>query len=227
MATTSRRSTAAAARVAVSAMISLLAVAGCSDGSGDRVAASVEVNEAQRGGGGWGTLAIQANWVEQYDTLSEMAMKADVVVIAQATGVDGVRSSGGEGLENSGFAQVRFDVVRSISDWDADSVVVEFDQPNSMKELEEQVAGFPPAVIFLRNKGLEEEGFYRLVNDQALWTEQPDGGLLPPLYGYHFEEKYGTELGAMKSLDDLAEHLVAARRGCDPDCGRGPRPEDG
>jgi hypothetical protein len=221
-----RRAMARAARGAAGAVISVLAVAGCSDGSAERVAASVAVNEAQRGGGGWGTLAVQANWVEQYDTLAEMGMKADVVVIAQAAGIEGVRRVGGEGLEGLNLAQVRFEVIRAISDWDADSIVVELDEPYSMKELEEQVAGFPPAVILLRNKGLEEEGFYRLINDQALWTEQPGGGLLPPLYGYHFDEKYGAELGEMKSLDDLADHLETARRECDPVCGRGPRPED-
>ncbi|HMJ76016.1 MAG TPA: hypothetical protein VK507_08590 [Iamia sp.] len=205
----------------------MLLVAACSDSSGERADAVAGVNEAQRGGGGWGTLAIQADWVERYDTLAEMGMKADVVVIAQATGVDGVRRVGGEGLEGINLAQVRFEVIRAISDWDADSVVVEFDEPNSLKALEE-VAGFPPAVLILREKGTKEEaGLYRLVNDQALWTEQPDGGVFPPLYGSPSVERYASELGEIKGLEGLGGHLEAARRRCDPECGRGPRPEGG
>jgi hypothetical protein len=218
----------AVTRVAGVVVVAVLLVAACSDGSGERedAAAVVMVNEAQRGGGGWSALAIQAEYVEAYDTLAEMGMKADVVVIAQATGVDGVRRRGPEGLAGSALAQIRFEVIRAISDWDADSVVVEFDEVMSLTALEEQVVGFPPAVLVLREKGTKEEaGFYRLVNSQGLWTEQPDGGLFAPLFGFPFDGTYASELGEMKGLEDLGDHLEAARRECDPECGRGPRPE--
>jgi hypothetical protein len=211
---TGRNRRAAVVRVAGVVVVGLL-VGACSDGSDEREGAAVVVNEAQRGGGGWAALAVQAEYVERYDTLAEMGMKADVVVIAQATGVDGVRG---------GLAQVRFEVVRAISDWDADSVVVELDEVMPIQALEEQVAGFPPTVLMLRDKGLEEEGFYRLVNDQALWTEQPDGGLFAPLFGNLMSDTFASELAEMKTLEDLGDHLEEARRECDPECGRGPRP---
>jgi hypothetical protein len=64
-----------------------------------------------------------------------------------------------------------------------------------------------------------------LVNSQGLWTEQPDGGLFAPLYESPFDDTFASELGEMKGLDDLGDHLETARRQCDPECGRGPRPE--
>ena len=190
MATTSSNNSngmAAVLRVAASVVVAVLLVAACSDGSGEGVAA----NDAQSGGGGWDMLPIAADEVEYFDSLAQMGKMADIVVIAQPTGVDGTRRVGPEGDEGIDLAQVRFEVIRPISDWDKDSIVLEFPvaSPEAYKALEEQVAGFPPAVLAVRDLGTVEPdraGLYRLMNSESLWTEQPDGsGLVAPLAEEH------------------------------------------
>lgn len=215
-------------RVVAGVVLAALLVAACSDGSGERenAAAAAAANEAQADGGGWDVFAMQANEVEGFATLTEMGMMADDVMIAQATGVDGVRHAGAEREEGIDLAQVRFEVIRSISDWDAsESVVVEFyvPTPESAKALEERITGFPPTLLALREKRTregKETGFYRLVNSRSLWAEQPDGGLVAPLAeDVGGEPEFASELAEIKSLEDLGDHLDAARRECDGECG--------
>jgi hypothetical protein len=201
------------------AVLVALLVAACSDGTGERESVAV-ANEAQADGGGWDVLAAYGNEVEGFDTLAQMGKIADVVVIAQATGVEGVRRVGPEGEEGIDLVQVRFEVIRAISDWDEDSILLELDAPapDVLEALEEQISGFPPALLAVREKGREEAGFYRVVNSRSLWTEQPDGGLVAPLD----LDAAGGELAVaeIRSLEHLGDHLEAARRDCDPECGR-------
>lgn len=222
MRTTSSRGVVVSRIVAGATLVALL-VAACANGSSGRDAA-IAANEAQVDGGGWDMLAMQADEVERFDTLAEMGQIADFVLIAQATGVDGVRRVGPEGDEGIDLAQVRFEVVRAIGDWNKDSIVLEFfiPTPQALKALEEQVAGFPPTVLAVRDKGAgdpEEEGLYRLVNSESLWTAQPDGGLVAPLAEDHSDREFASELADVKDLEELGDHLEAARRGCDGECG--------
>lgn len=220
MRTTSDKSV-AAFRAAVSVVLVALLAAACSDGTGERVGASAVANEAQADGGGWSQLAMQANEVERFDTLAEMGKIADFVLIAQAAGVDGVRRVGPEGSEGIELAQVRFEVIRAIGDWDEKSILLEFyvPTPEAMSALEAQVVGFPPTVLAVREKADKEAGFYRLVNSRSLWTEQPDGGLVAPLAEDPGGEEFASELTELKGLEDLGDHLEAARRDCDGECG--------
>jgi hypothetical protein len=226
-------------------VLALLLVGACSDSrDGENAAvAAVAANAAQADGGGWRAFATQANEVEGFASLAEMGQIADVVVIAQATGIDGVRRTGGEGDEGIDLAQIRFDVIRAVSDWDSESVVVEFyvGSPEAARALEERVVGFPPTLLALREKGTKEEaGLYRLVNSKSLWAEQPGGGLIAPLVEV-FEppapvtseapgvgeipradpedEEFSPELAETKTLNDLGDLLEAARRECDGECG--------
>lgn len=211
-------------------MLAVLLVGACSDGSGESEnAAAMAANEAQADGGGWDVFATQANEVEGFSTLAEMGQIADVAVIAQATGVDGMRRTGGDGDEGIDLVQVRFEVIRSISDWHAESVVVELDagSPAAARALEERVGGFPPTLLALREKGREEAGFYRLVNSKSLWTEQPGGGVVAPLVEFfevpeaaQEEREFAAERAEINGLEDLADHLEAARQECGPECGR-------
>ncbi|HEV7721246.1 MAG TPA: hypothetical protein VGO60_08175 [Iamia sp.] len=219
-------------RVAVGVALALLLAAGCSGGSSEN-AAAVAANEAQTDGGRWDMLAVQADEVEFFHSLAEMGKIADVVVIAQATKVDGVRRVGPEGEEGIDLAQVRFEVIRAVSDWDENSITLDFYVPSreALKALEEQVAGFPPAVLAVRDKGTVEArwaGQFQLVNQESLWTEQPGGGLVAPLAqhdaldaegGGGVEREFASELAEIKTLDDLGGLLDAGRRECDGECG--------
>lgn len=205
----------------VTVPVVLFAVA-CSGGEGagpDQGAAAL-ADEARTDGGGWGAHVGPTHDLERFATLAEMGQEADAVVLGRPTGVDDPGRAGG-------IAHVRFEVVRDISDGDADDVVVEVDVLASPDALEEEVAGFPPAVLILRE---QEPGSYRLVNGHGLWTEQPDGGVVAPLTAdpldvlFAPEQAGQAELAALEGLDDLGDHLGAARRRCEPECGRGPRP---
>jgi hypothetical protein len=242
--TSSSKGIAPVFRAAAGVVLAGLLVAACSDGSGESENAAAAANEAQADGGGWSMFATQANEVEGFPSLAEMGRIADEVVIAQATGIDGVRTVGPEGQgESIDLAQVRFEVIRSISDWDAESVVVEFyvGSPEAARAFEQRVAGLPPTLLALRDKGLEEAGFYRLVNSKSLWTEQPGGGLVAPLADPFEAERaaamaeaagpdateapeepqeFASELAELESLDGLAGHIEEARRECGSECGR-------
>lgn len=171
-------------------------------------------------GGGWGAHVGPTHDLERFATLAEMGQEADAVVIGRATGVDDTGQAGG-------IAHVRFEVARAISDGDADDVVVEVDVLASPDALEERVAELPPAVLVLRDG---EPGSYRLVNAHGLWTEQPDGGVVAPLTADPLDVLFATEQAelaareGLEGVDDLGDHLEAARRRCEPECGRGPRP---
>jgi hypothetical protein len=195
-----------------------LLVAACSGSSSARQEVTVVTNETQAEGGEWRTLARIAEEVEGFPTLADLGKMADVVVVAQATGIaGGLRGRGAD------LIRIRFAVVRPVSDWDEESIVVELDLPSatSVEALDAAVAGFPPALLALREKGgPDEAGRYRLVSSKALWTEQPGGGLIAPLA----EDVSGgpdlaAELTEARKLDGLADHLEAARRDCDGECG--------
>jgi hypothetical protein len=202
----------------VAVLVVLLAVA-CSggEGAGPDQDATALADEAQADGGGWGALVGPTHDLERFATLAEIGQEADAVLIGRATGVDDTERAGG-------IAHVRFEVVRAISDGDVEPVVVEVDVLASPDALEEQVAGFSPAVLMLRE---EEPGSYRLVNAHGLWTEQPDGGVVAPLVAEPTDDLFAAEraeLAELEGLDELGDHLEVARRRCEPECGRGPRP---
>ena len=209
-------------RAAAGVVLAALLVAACADGSGQReTMAAVAADEAQADGGAWRTFATMAEEVEGFDTLAEMGKIADAVLIAQATGVDGVRRVGPGGDGGIDLVQIRFAVIRAIGDWHEDSVVLELDRPAAamIAALEEQVPGLPPTLVAVRDKGGEEAGSHRLVNSLSLWTEQPDGGLVAPLAEDPSGRELASELADLESLEDLGDHLEAARRDCDPECG--------
>ncbi len=196
----------------------MLLVAACSGRTAGHEDRTVATNETQAEGGGWRTLARMAEEVEGFPTLAVMAQMADVVVVAQATGI-----AGGLRAEGVDLIRIRFAVVRPVSDWEGRSIVVEIDLSGStsMESLEQRIAGFPPTLLALREKGDPGEADrYRLVSSKALWTEQPGGGLIAPLA----EDVSGgpdlaAELAETRTLDDLADHLEAAREDCDGECG--------
>lgn len=206
-------------RGAATLALSAVLATACSAGP-DEVRATVAVNTAQVDGGGWSVLATPADEVERFATLAELGRIADVVLIAQPTGVDGVRRVGPEGLGGHELAQLRFAVVRAVSEWDEDEVVLEVDVPAAgVEALEEQVAGFPPALLAVRAKVDEEAGRYRLVSSRALWTEQPGGGLVAPVAEKDLGGALVERLAEVDTLDELGDHLDAARAECDPECG--------
>lgn len=215
MRSTSSVGMSAVLRVAVGVGLLALLVMACTGNTSDRdatVSGPGSGNQPQVDGGGWELLAIEANEVEGFSSLADMGRIADVVVVAQATAIEGVRELG-KGDDAIELAQVRFQVTRAISNWDADSVLVEFLIPSSevMKALENQIADLPLTILALRDKGDLEAGYYRLVNSSSLWTEQPSGGLIAPLAEDDGRD-FASEVAEIRGLEDLGDHLEATRR---------------
>lgn len=138
-------------RAGAAVVAALALVGGC--GGVERwedVPAAGVAEEAQVDGGGWWQLRRVAEEVEGFGSLAEMGAMADVVVIAQPTGVAGVRRVGLDGPEGLDLVGIRLTVLRSIGVWEDDEIVLEVDRTSELVEAD--VAGFPPALIGVRHE---------------------------------------------------------------------------
>lgn len=146
---------------------------------------------ARQGNRFWSGLHIHGAEVEDYRSLKEMAEASNIVVLGQLTNFRLSRILETDAPENIvSYAAADVAVSSLVRGKPSGVLTVEFlltaSEPESaVKDLANSLPQ-TPALMFLRDKGGEESGLYRLVNSSGLWVEEA-GRLLAPL-----AEDYGV-----------------------------------
>jgi hypothetical protein len=176
-----------------------------------RVESSTEPPHA----GFWETLQIVADEVEGYPSLTEMAEKADHVVIGTISNFRLNRRIFGDSPENVvHMAAVDLEVTEVVrGPVPARKLVLEFLLPGAPKHVEarvrQQAATMPtgPMLFFLRHKGGEEQGLYRIVNSLGLWTQDGAHIRAPLALEMHFADVASP--ARAQSAEHAARELAA------------------
>jgi len=140
----------------------------------------VESSVAPPHAGFWETLQIIADEVEGYSSLTEMAAKADHVVIGTISNFRLHRRIFGDSPENVvHMVAVDLAVIEVVRGPVPErKPILEFLLPGAPEYVEarvrQQAATMPtgPMLFFLRHKGGEEQGVHRIVNSLGLWTQE-------------------------------------------------------
>lgn len=180
----------------------------------------------------WETLRVNADEVEGYESMAEMAIEADAVVLGTIESIDGIRTVQGDAAEDVVtyvVASVRVDDTLRGSAEASQPILLEFllnlpvDRTDAAVDDLRRALPDGDLVLFLRAKrGGEESGRYRLVNSLGLWAQTTDG-LGSPLAGPSEDvddeegptgdiglvERYADELAGLSTVVDLAEMLRA------------------
>lgn len=199
---------------AVAATLALAAlVTACGGGSEEQTTRTKAADHASF----WPALRVAGDEVEGYATLSEMAQKADAVVMGTFKSFSPSRTIQGDAPEDvvvyaKGELEIQRNVVGAAP---GRTVALEFILPPGEADA---LAGrlsakLPrgPMLVFLRAKrGDGEAGLFRVVNSRGLWAATERSAVDTPLA----EEPptssglYADERAGVQSVDELAKRLT-------------------
>lgn len=167
----------------------------------------------------WEPLRITGDEVEAFDTLLGMASSADIVAVVTLHNFRASRIVQGDAPED----QVAYAAVDAVFE-----EVVRGQAPGASVPLEftlrfptgdvpaivsAQRGALPeePVLVFLRHKGGPEEGLYRLVNMQGLWTEE-EGQLRCPIARPPAAAAVAPHASPAEALQQLHDEKAALAR---------------
>lgn len=135
----------------------------------------------------WGPITMTGFEVEQYSTLAEMASSADIVARGRIADYGFSREIATDPPEASvTYSAMMFSPTEVLRGDSPELVPIEFllgARPEERDAALRAQAQHLPAgeiLVFLRHKGGDETGLYRLVNGDGLWTIV-DGELFAPV----------------------------------------------
>lgn len=174
-----------------------------------------------RGSSFWSSFRISgALEVEDYGSLREMADSADSVVLGSFTGFEMSRTLQGDAQEdvvNYGEATLAISTVLAGKPY-GETVALEFLIPATTTADAERIVaelrGDLPTgemVVFLRDKGGSESGFFRVTNSVGLWAATGRSALDTPLAEESPKDSrlYEDELKGADSISELADLIIS------------------
>jgi hypothetical protein len=166
----------------------------------------------------WVALQINADEVEGYASLDEMAAAADLVVVGSFSDFGLTRVIQGDAPQDQvGMGGAIVSVDRAYKGSVPRTLIVEFVLPvvGTTEDFVAYTEGLKetlpsgPMLLLLRDKGGSEAGLYRLVNSLGLWVLS-EQGMAAPLYPLtdSTNQPYAGELVGVSSVEGLAEKLT-------------------
>lgn len=166
----------------------------------------------------WGPLRIDAREAEVYSTLKDLKTAADSVVVGTLGEFSVGRRIQGDAAEDVvTFVTSEVAIERTLAGRDlGSSVPLEFLGPAQPTDAEAMVSQLNAALpsgevlMFLRDKGGEEAGLFRVVNWSGLWAETERASVDTPMT---FEppsdstSRFWEEVRGFESLDALIEYI--------------------
>ena len=143
-----------------------------------------------------------------------MTRAADIVGVGRIISFDMSRIIQGDSPDDrAGYGAARIELDEAISGRAQDEpFTVEFvlgghpDKYESLiKELQESLPD-GPVLVFLRHKGGNEAGLFRLVNSRGLWTSTARSEVDAPLTEADEWDFYQDEIGDLTELDQLVSY---------------------
>lgn len=169
----------------------------------------------------WNGLRFDGDEVEQYSTLTEMTEAADAVVVGHYTSFAMGRQILGDERAPQGSVSMltgMFEVSETLAGSIREPIIpIEFVLVERGEPVAETGArlseSFPDGdlVVFLRAKGGNEEGYFRLVNSTGLWTESGFDSLAAPLAGDP-QQGVGPYDSELSDVDSLSDFIALVRR---------------
>ncbi len=163
----------------------------------------------------WAQLRISGLEAERFDTLADLVASADAVVVGEFASFGLSRTLEGDAAEDVVvYAKADLWISETIAGRSfGESVPLEFLLPVGPAEADGAIDALRAAlpggrlVVFLRDKGGEEAGLFRVVNSTGLWAETARAAVDAPLAEEPPSKSgiYESELAGVASIEDLIE----------------------